>query len=197
MASIEQIGEFSEQGRGLPVQASRPGAALPASPLVKAAFAPTPRARLGWGQGVIAVRDIPLEPARSVRAGDGLAQVAALMRTDDSDFVPVVSDEGRFLGVVYVEELLRCVADNQGSPDLKKLISTQIPTCAPHSALVDAVRLMITCFLRRIPVVGDAGELTGMLTLSTAATYDLRDPSVADVLEQAACSPGLWARRWR
>ncbi len=56
MASgIGDVGRFSEAGRGLPIALSRPQGALPYSPIVRQAYAPQPRARLGWGQGVITV----------------------------------------------------------------------------------------------------------------------------------------------
>jgi CBS domain-containing protein len=192
-----KIGEFSEQGRGLPITASRPGPALPFSPLVRNAYAPSPRSRLGWAQGIIAVGEVPLDPPLAVLPTDSLSAAAARMQQDDSDFAPVVAPDGRFLGVVYIEELLRCVADDRRPADLVGLTSEQIPTCTPDSALVDAVRQMVACYLRRIPVVGDAGELLGLLTLSGAASAAERDPTVRDVLEDAADSQAFFARRWQ
>jgi CBS domain-containing protein len=196
MDHLERLGEFSELGRGFPLSASRSAGALPTSPIVRQAYAPTPRARLGWGQGVISVSDVPLAPPLAVTPHDELSKVAERMRADDSDFVPVVEHD-RFVGVVYIDALLRCVAGNQAPPDVKRMLSRQIPTCTPGSALVDAVRQMVSCYLRRIPVVGDDGELVGMLSLATAARAAERDPAVRDVLETAAQSPALFARRWR
>jgi len=57
------------------------------------------------------------------------------------------------------------------------------------------VRQMIACYLRKIPVVGDAGELVGMLTMSEASAAGVRDPAVAEVIERFAGSPSLFARR--
>lgn len=193
---LARIDEFSEQGRGVPIALSRPAGALPFSPLVRQAYAPAPRVRLGWGQGEIRVAEVPLDPPHALAPSDTLAAAAARMRADESDYAPVADAAGRFLGVVFVEDVLRCVADGQAPPDLRKLISTQIPTCAPRSALVDAVRQMIACWLRRIPVVGDDGALLGMLSLSAAAAASERDPSVRDVIESAT-TPALFARRWR
>ena len=127
-------------------------------------------ARLGWGQGLITVADVALEPA-SLRARPRRLAAATprkQMLRDEAGFVPVC-DHGRLLGVVYVEALLQCVADDRTFPNVAKVLSTQIPTCERKSALVDAVRQMIACYLRKIPVVGDAGELLGLLTLSEAA----------------------------
>ena len=192
---IDKIGAFSEQGRGVPVAASRPAPALPFSPLVRQAYAPTPRVRIGWPSGVIAVADVELEPGRPVSIDASVAEAARRMREDDSDLV-AVTDGDRFRGVFYIDDLLKLVADNQLSVPVGRVVSSQIPTCAPQSALVDAVRQMIACYLRRIPVVGDDGSLQGMLTMSAASAASERDPSVRDLIE--SCNvPSVFARRWR
>src|SRR4051794_9231142 len=131
---IGRIGDMSEQGRGVPLFASRPAAALPFSPLVAQAYAFAPRARMGWGQGTLSVRDVALDAPWSVSPTDTPANIAAALRRDEAGFVPVTQDN-RFLGVIYADSLLQCVADNQVPPTVSKLISTQIPTCAPDSAL--------------------------------------------------------------
>jgi CBS domain-containing protein len=193
---LGRIGEFSEQGRGLPIALSRPGAALPFSPLVAQAYAPSPRARLGWGQGEIAVADVAIEPARALAPDDPPARAAAQLRDNEAGWVAVARND-RFVGVIYMEELLRVLADRRVPPTVERMITAQIPTCAPRGALVDAVRQMIACYLRSIPVVGEDGGFAGRLTLAAAARAGERDPSVRDVLESAAQSPALFARRWR
>jgi CBS domain-containing protein len=192
---LERLGEFSEQGRGVPVTLSRPGGALPFSPLVRQAYAPAPRARIGWAQGVIRVADVTIDAPCAVAPDETLSRVAACLRDDEAGFVPIVSGR-RFVGVVWLDDLLAAVADGRNLPDVRSLVSAQIPTCAPESVLVDAVRQMIACWLRRIPVVGDGGELVGVLALATAAQAGERDPAVRDVLE-AANTPALFARRWK
>ncbi|HUS65072.1 MAG TPA: CBS domain-containing protein [Kofleriaceae bacterium] len=193
---FQKLGTFSEQGRGLPVELSRPAPALPFTAIGRHAYAPSPRVRLGWAQGVLLVGDAQLELPHAVTPGAPLGAVARCMSVDDSDYVPVIGDD-RFLGVVFIDDLLRCVADGLNPPDMQALISSQIPTCSPRSELVDAVRQMVACWLRRIPVVGDDGALIGMLTLAAAMHAGERDPSVRDVLENATRHTAFFARRWR
>jgi CBS domain len=193
----EDLGRFSEGGRGVPLALSRPQGALPYSPIVRQAFAPLPRARLGWGQGLTTVADVALEPATcALSPSDSLRAAADRMRRDEVGYVPVC-DCGRFVGVVYDDAVLASVADDRAPSNLAAIMTTQIPTCMRHSLLVDAVRQMISCYVRRIPVVGDAGELEGLLTLSEAGAAAARDPAVAEVLDRFACSPSLFARRMR
>ncbi|MGZ3441333.1 MAG: CBS domain-containing protein [Polyangia bacterium] len=181
----------------MPLALSRPQGALPYSPLVRQAYAPQPRARLGWGQGTISVADVALEPASCALAPEDSLQAAAkILVRDEAGFVPVCAG-GRFVGVVFAEALLQSVADDRTPLNLAEVLATQIPTCTLKSGLVDAVRQMIACYIRKIPVVGDAGELVGLLTLCEAGAAAARDPAVAEVLERFAGSPSLFARRMR
>ena len=176
---------------------SRPQGALPYSPLVRQAYAPSPRARLGWGQGVITVGDVVLEPPNcSLTPTDSIQDAARRLMAESASFV-AVCDNGRFVGVVFDDAVLACVADNRTPPNLAEIVTTQIPTCALTSALVDAVREMISCHVRRIPVVGGSNELLGLLSMSEAGAAAARDPAVAEVLERFAVSPSRFARRMR
>jgi len=119
------------------------------------------------------------------------------MLRDESAFVPIADERGKFLGVAYADDILEALAADRIPKDIGAIACTQIPTCTRASTLVDAVRQMISCFVRRIPVVGEAGELIGMLTLSEAGAAAVRDPAVAEVFERFAGSPSLFARRMR
>jgi CBS domain-containing protein len=193
---LSRMEAINESGRGLPVQLSRPGGALPFSPLGRQAYAPTVLARLGWGQGVIAVADVALDDPTGVLPDDSPSVAASRLLDEDSGFVAVL-DGVTLVGVVWADALLRGVADGRLPPTVRPLVSLQIPTCAPTSELVDAVRQMMATFLRRIPVVGDAGELIGFLTMASAAQAADRDPAVRDVFESVSLASSLYARRWR
>jgi CBS-domain-containing membrane protein len=197
MGKLEDIGKFSEGGRGVPVTLSRPGSALPCSPIVRQQYAANVRTQLGWAQGVTPVAVARLEPISCSLAPDATpAAVAERLIADDAGYVPVCH-EGRLVGVIYEEDLLRSLARGTLPADVSELVSTLIPTCALHSTLVDAVRLMLSCYLRKIPVVDEGGALVGLLTLAEAAASADKDPTVADLLERFAVSPSLFARRMR
>jgi CBS domain-containing protein len=189
-----EIGAFNESGRGLPISLSRPGPALPFSPLVQQAYAPSPRARLGWAAGLIECREVPLDDPHGLHATDSVRLAARRLLDDEAGWLAVL-DGGRFLGVVWADDILDCVADDRVPSNIGSLLSEQIPTCAPRTALVDAVRQMIATWNRRLPVVGDHDQLVGILPLAAAAQAAGRDPAVRDVLESA--TPDLFARRWR
>ncbi|MDB4970540.1 MAG: hypothetical protein JWN44_6229 [Myxococcales bacterium] len=191
------LDEFTESGRGAPEPLSRPAGALPYCSLTRQAIALHPLARLGWGQGLITVAEVGLEPAHALAPWASLAAAAQCMLQDESDFMPVCDEDDKLLGVVTVDAVLFSVAGDRKVPNVAAVLTTQIPTCAPYSVLVDAVRTMFACHLRKIPVVGDAGDLLGLLTMSEASAASVRDPAVAEVIECFASSPSLFARPMR
>jgi CBS-domain-containing membrane protein len=197
MGKLEDIGNFSESGRGVPVTLSRPGAALPFSPVVRQQYAPSVHTQLGWAQGVVTVAVARLEPITcSLDPEATPAAVAARLIADDAGYVPVCRG-GHLVGVVFEEDLLRSLAEGALPEKADALISTLIPTCALHSTLVDAVRLMLSCYLCKIPVVDEDNRLLGLLTLPEAAAQADKDPTIADLLERFILSPSLFARRMR
>jgi CBS domain-containing protein len=197
--SIGELGEFSEQGRGVPVQATRPGAALPFSPMVRQSFAPLARARIGWGQGVIDCSEVTLDRATALSPESSLAEAAERFRAHEEGFIPVVQrQDERFVGVVWLFDFLRTLAaDAAGRPKtIESIISPQIPTCTLKSTLVDALRQMTACYLRRLPVLDEHGRLLGLVSIPLVSAAADRDPAVRDVLEGLALSPSLFARPW-
>jgi CBS domain-containing protein len=189
-----EIGAFAESGRGLPISLSRPGGALPFSPLVQQAYAPTPRARIGWAAGLIEVHEVPLDDPTGVAPSDSPRIAARRLLEEEAGWIAVL-DGPRFAGVILADAILNCVAADRFPPESRSLVSSQIPTCAPRSALVDAVREMLATWLRRIPVVGDDGNLVGILTLAAAEQAGARDPAVRDLFESV--SPAIFARPLR
>jgi CBS-domain-containing membrane protein len=139
---------------------------------------------------------VAIESADPLSPLDSLASVAKRMLRDESGFV-CVCDQACFRGVVYIESVLDSLAADRHPPDVRKLVSEQIPTCMPTSALVDAVQQMVACYLRKIPVIARDGALIGLLSLAEASAAAERDPAVGEVIERLATFPSFFARRWR
>jgi hypothetical protein len=197
-----RLGEFSELGRGVPLALTRPAPALPFSPLVRQAYAPNPRARLGWGQGTVAVGDLAIEfwpgrwpvPLPGTEASP--VEAAGLLSRLGIGFIPVV-DGDRMVGVVFAETLLDRLGAGTLPDGIGPLVTDQVPTCRPDSLAMDAVRQLLACFLLRLPVVDDRDRPLGLFSLAEAAAAQDQDPAIRDLLEGAIGSPSLFARAWR
>jgi CBS domain-containing protein len=124
------------------------------------------------------IRDV-MTPAPIVLSERQTASDAAKMMKDcDVGDVLVCDDGGRLLGIVTDRDLVvRCLADHGGAETLlRDLCSCDVNTLEPEASIEDAVSLMRSCAVRRIPVV-ERGELVGIVSLGDLARE--REPESA------------------
>jgi CBS domain-containing protein len=62
-----------------------------------------------------------------------------------------------------------------------------VATCSEHQEIAGAASLMKSLRVRRLPVVNDAEQLVGMVTLANIA--ESGDPSLTGELLQKICEP--------
>jgi CBS domain-containing protein len=108
-------------------------------------------------------------PARSCSPGDSLAEVAQILWDHDCGAVPVVDAEGRPCGMVTDRDV--CMgAYTKGKPlheiRVSDVMSRHVHTCSVDEPLERALALMVDAQVRRIPIVGHDGRLTGILALA-------------------------------
>ncbi len=103
-------------------------------------------------QGLIATH--PDEPIR---------EVVAKMREYDISQMPVLSPEGRVLGMVYETDLLRCLAAQGCSPhqSVREAMTASPPSLAAESTVEEALPLLLQ---GQVLLVTDAGKPIGLLT---------------------------------
>ena len=111
------------------------------------------------------VRDLPPGPLLSVDPETTIAEVARLMRTDDSDSVAVMS-EGRLVGIITERDLVRAIADGVDPQQARaELVMTADPATvdADEDVAVVAVKMM-RLGVRHLPVVNTAGKPVGLVS---------------------------------
>ncbi len=102
------------------------------------------------------------------RAEDTVQDVLQLLRRGDydvTDTVVVVDGEGRFVGLVTVEELLRAPPGEK----LSRLARRPPIVIGPEEDREEAARLMLRYELRRLPVVDEQGRFLGLVTIEDVA----------------------------
>ena len=113
----------------------------------------------------VKVRDLPPGPLLSVEPETKLADVARLMRTDDSDSVAGMS-EGRLVGIITERDLVRAIADGVDPRQARAdLVMTADPATvdADEDVAVVAVKMM-KLGVRHLPVVNKAGKPVGLVS---------------------------------
>ena len=118
------------------------------------------------------VEQIMNQPPVACRVHDTLNTAAQLMWEHDSGAIPVMGNDDRVIGIVTDRDI--CMAAyTQGRPlqaiPVQAAMAKQVFTCRPDDSVEDAEQLMGAKQIRRLPVLNDAGQLVGMLSLGDIA----------------------------
>jgi len=113
------------------------------------------------------IREMMHKGAEWVSAEATIVDVAKRMRDKDIGAVPVKDNE-QLVGMITDRDIaLRVVTDSKDAIKLRArdIMTTDVVTCDEHENAGDAVRLMETKKIRRLPVLDDDKHLVGMISL--------------------------------
>ena len=103
---------------------------------------------------------------------DNLAAAASRMWDADIGCLPVVSADGRVVGMVTDRDI--CMAALTRGQALREVpvsvaMATEILFCSPEATLVEAEEIMRSGQVRRLPVIDSDGSLAGIVSLNDLA----------------------------
>jgi len=113
-----------------------------------------------------------------VEPGAKIAAIAAKMQQHDIGAIPVC-DNGKPIGMVTDRDItIRALANGKDAAKLtaKDVMTAKVIYCRDSAEAEDAIRIMESKQIRRLPVLDDTVELVGMLSLgdvSHAMTQNL------------------------
>ena len=119
------------------------------------------------------IRELMTVKPRTVKAGDSVVEAAKLMRGEDAGVGPIV-DGDRLVGIVTDRDIaIRVVAEGRDpqSTKVEEVASQNVVTVDPRQDLDEALRLMATHQLRRLPVVEEDGKLVGIVAQADVARH--------------------------
>jgi len=120
-----------------------------------------------------------------------LREVARMMIDNDCGEIPVVDGQGVPVGVVTDRDItVRIVAEGRDTMNASAAdaMSQPVKTVREDASLKDATALMEAAKIRRVPVVGANGKLSGILSLADIALSG-KDRQTAEVVKQVS-EPG-------
>jgi CBS domain-containing protein len=114
-------------------------------------------------------------PVLTVRADEPIEQASALLTEHTIAAAPVLDAAGDLVGMVSEGDLLRgrVAPDVTGQrqaryrhePGLvRDVMATNVVVMAPEADLADVAQAMLDQHVRSVPIVDDAGELTGIVS---------------------------------
>jgi len=131
------------------------------------------------------VSDAMTSQVSVARPGDSIRKVAEVMAKVDSGVVPVV-DNGKVLGLVTDRDIvLRVVAEGRSfdSPVSEVMSDGEVLSVKEDDILADATAKMANNQVRRLVVLNESGNLTGILSLGDVAK-DYGAKQVGKTLEE-------------
>ena len=137
------------------------------------------------------VSDAMTSQVSVARPTDTIRQVAQTMVKVDSGVVPVV-DDGKVVGLVTDRDIvLRVVAEGRSfdSPVSDAMSDGEVLSVKEDDILADATAKMANNQVRRLVVLNEAGNLTGILSLGDVAK-DYGAKQVGRTLEEISQEPG-------
>ena len=106
-----------------------------------------------------------------------LAQIAKIMKNDDVGAVPV-GENDRLIGMVTDRDIaLRALASDRDTASLtaRDVLTKGIVYCRTDETVEDAIRLMESKQIRRLPVIDDKKRMVGMLSVGDISHHSGRE----------------------
>ncbi len=120
----------------------------------------------------------------SCRADAPIAQVAQLMIDNDCGQIPVVDADNKPLGVVTDRDIaVRLVAAGKADATAGDAMSSPCHFIAADSSVQDAIKLMESAKIRRVPVVDGDGRLAGIVSIADLALAGKQEATAQVVKE--------------
>ena len=136
------------------------------------------------------VHEVMTDSPRCVTPDTSLSEAAGLMESEDIGSLPILDGE-RLAGMVTDRDIvIRAIAkgkDPRGMP-VRDVASREIITVHANDNLSDALQLMASRQVRRLPVVDENDRLVGVLAQADVAAA-AKEKSVGEMVEEISKSP--------
>ncbi len=89
--------------------------------------------------------------------------VLELFRTKMISGAPVI-ENNELVGLVSIEDLIRCLQNSDMQAETQKYMSTKLLTVRNTDYVIEALKMFVNSHYGRLPVVDNNGKLTGIIT---------------------------------
>jgi CBS domain-containing protein len=131
------------------------------------------------------IKDVMTPDPVALPTSSTLTDAARAMRESDIGDVIVLEDSGQVCGIVTDRDIvIRALAEGReaGTTTLGDICTRGLETLSAEDSVTDAVRLMSSKAIRRVPVV-DGGKPVGIVTIGDLAIEQDPDSALADISE--------------
>ena len=121
----------------------------------------------------------------AIDSDKSVAYAAQMMRDEDVGYAPIVEGE-RLVGAVTDRDIAVKVVAEGKDPEqtsVREIASTELVTVNPKQELDEALRLMASHQVRRLPVIEEDGRLVGVLAQADVAR-EAKDTQTGELVEE-------------
>lgn len=93
-----------------------------------------------------------------------MTDVLNLLQKEHISGAPVVIDTDHLVGVISIEDVIRCLRANDIEAPVSKYMSTTLITIKSSDPVIEALKLFVNTKVGRFPVINSEGRLAGILT---------------------------------
>jgi CBS domain-containing protein len=145
------------------------------------------------------VREVMASDVITCGPDESLSAAAGVMHTQDCGVLPVLDPDLKLIGIITDRDIaLAAFHDRLPLREISvgSAMTRHPTTCAPDDELEEAEQIMRSNQVMRLPVVDDAGQLVGIVSLGDIARHTAelrrsgRDPSASDGIVETLAAVG-------
>jgi len=110
------------------------------------------------------VREVMTRDVKLITLDMRMSSVIDLLRNEKISGAPVVSENGTLIGIISMEDIIRCLLKNDYNSRVAHYMSAQPIAVKESDPVVEALKKFVSTRLGRLVVVDDDDNLAGILT---------------------------------
>ncbi len=142
------------------------------------------------------VEEIMVQKVITVDADATVREAVKIMNQHEIGCL-IATEPGRIVGIITERDLLKKVLEESKDPTkikVREIMSKKLVVATPTMNVTDAVRLMLKCNVKKLPIVVD-GHLVGLMTLTDIARAAHIEPQVVNLIKELSRSGWLPPKR--
>lgn len=132
---------------------------------------------------ILKIAEVMTRDVKTVSPQNTMRDVMDSLRENRISGIPVVDDNKNIIGLVSTEDLIKCLATQDIDKPVSDYMTSKLVTVYSFDHLTEALKLFAKTSLGRLPVLGEKGELVGILTKGDV-TYGLLRALESDYQEE-------------
>src|SRR5436853_2129530 len=143
------------------------------------------------GAGSRHIRDVMTPDPVCVSQQDSIREVARIMAREDTGVVPVV-DGKKIIGMITDRDIVvRLVAEGKdpANAHVNEAMTKNVRAVKEDDSINDALNVMSSAQVRRVPVVNDQNEIVGIVSMKDLAESGNQEGKIGKAVENISTAP--------